>query len=261
MKESFEIINGKSPIIMSAIHDGHDIRDELRSYLNLEEHERAREEDPYTSYITEIAETRIVVHTSRFEVDMNRPRNMAVYLTPKEAWGLKVWKNPLPSDVIERSYDIYDSFYAGVVDLLWNLIETFGYFIVLDIHTYNHRRKNAFDEAPSISNPDINIGTSSIKPLWYPLVQDFITRLAQLTIHNHTPDVRENIKFQGGEFCRWINRNFGQYGCALAIELKKTFMDEWTGCVNIHHLNEIRQALALTLPQLKQQLAFNLSAK
>jgi N-formylglutamate amidohydrolase len=259
--ENFEIIYGNSPIVLSAIHDGHAIREELHPYLNLKEHERSREEDPYTGYVTEIADTRIIVHTSRFEVDLNRPRNMAVYLTPKEAWGLKVWKNPPPSALIERSLEIYDSFYSSVVDMLWKVIETFGYFIVLDIHSYNHRRKNPFEEAPSISDPEINVGTSTVRPIWYPLVQDFIINLTQLTIHQHQPDVRENVKFQGGEFCRWINRNFGQYGCALAIELKKTFMDEWTGRVDIHHLNEIRQALALTLPQLKHQLAFNFSLK
>lgn len=259
MKKKFEIINGGSPIIMSAIHDGHDLREELRPYMSLQEHERMREEDPYTEYIAEVADSRIKVTTSRFEVDLNRPRDKAVYQHPDDAWGLKVWNQPLPAAIIGKSLDFYDEFYGSVIDLLWNIIETFGYFIVLDIHTYNYRRANIFEEEPAIQNPEINIGTASVKPAWKPLVQNFIINFSQLTLNGQKPDVRENVKFQGGEFCRWINRNFGQYGCALALEFKKTFMDEWTGRVNIHHLNEIRQALASIIPQLKHQLKFNVS--
>jgi len=261
MKENFEIISGQSPIIMSAIHDGHHIREEIYSYLNLNEQERSREEDPYTAYLTEISASRIVVHTSRFEVDLNRPRDMAVYLTPKEAWGLNVWKTSLPKNLLAQSFEIYDKFYTSVIDMLWSIIEQFGYFIVLDIHTYNHRRDNIHDEAPVSTNPEVNIGTAGIKPAWRPLVDDFISNFSQLTVQHHQLDVRENVKFQGGEFMKWINRNFGQYGCSVAIEFKKTFMDEWTGRADIHHLNQIRQALALMLPQLKEQLEINVQAK
>jgi hypothetical protein len=28
---------------------------------------------------------------------------------------------------------------------------------------------------------------------------------------------------------RWINERYAGRGCALAIEMKKTYMDEWTG--------------------------------
>jgi N-formylglutamate amidohydrolase len=261
MKNKFEIINGRSPIIMSAIHDGHDIREELRPYINLQEHERMREEDPYTDYLAEIADTRIKVYTSRFEVDLNRPRNKAIYQKPDDAWGLTVWKESLPTAFIGKSLDLYDEFYSNVVDLLWNIIETFGYFIVLDLHTYNHRRNSVSEAEPARDNPEINIGTASVTPAWRPLVQEFISNFSQLTLNGRKPDVRENVKFLGGEFSRWINRNFGQYGCALAIEFKKTFMDEWTGRVNIHHVNEIRQALASLLPSLKQQMKVNLQLK
>lgn len=261
MSGKFEIIYGHSPIVLSAIHDGHKVRDQLYSYLNLAEHERSREEDPYTGYLTEIADSRIIVQASRFEVDMNRPRNQAVYLDSKDAWGLSVWKSPLPPEMIETSLDIYDAFYLNVTKFLRKIIETFGHFVIIDVHTYNHRRENIFDEAPSLLNPEINIGTVSVLPSWRPLIQDFIINLTQVTINNHKPDVRENVKFLGGEFCRWINQNFGQFGCAFAVEFKKIFMDEWTGLADIHHLNEIQQALALTLPHLRQHLNFNLCAK
>jgi N-formylglutamate amidohydrolase len=261
MTKSFQIIKGLSPIVMAAIHDGHHIREELYPYLNLSEHERAREEDPYTAYLTEVAQNRIIVDTSRFEVDLNRPKDQAIYTTPEQAWGLDVWKNPLPKNLVDSSLDVYESFYAGVADLLRGIIKKFGYFLVLDLHTYNHRRENPLIEASPIDNPEINIGLSNIQPTWYPLVEELIKNLVRYPLYNHVPDVRENVKFKGGEFSRWINQSFGQYGCSIAIEFKKTFMDEWTGRVNIHHLKDIRHMLALTLPRLKKQLELNYSVK
>src|SRR3546814_9331137 len=43
-------------------------------------------------------------------------------------------------------------------------------------------------------------------------------------------DVRENIAFQGkGELARFVHDRFTKTGCAIAIEFKKFYMDEWTG--------------------------------
>ena len=40
--------------------------------------------------------------------------------------------------------------------------------------------------------------------------------------------MRENVKFGGGNMSRWVNDRYGSNGCAIAIEMKKIFMDEWT---------------------------------
>ncbi|HEX5170992.1 MAG TPA: N-formylglutamate amidohydrolase [Cyclobacteriaceae bacterium] len=249
---NFKINKGKSSIILSAIHDGQNIREELLPFLNLRPHERLREEDPYTEYLTEISDTRIVVNTSRFEVDLNRPRDLAVYRSPSESWGLKVWKQPLPVDILSRSLEFYDKFYAEVGDLVWSIIKSFGHFVVLDIHSYNQRHES--NGASDAMNPEINIGTISVRPEWHFLVQNFILKLSQGSIRNRRPDVRENVKFLGGEFCKWINAKFGKYGCAIAVEFKKTFMDDATGRLDIHHLNELRQTLAFALPYLTNRL-------
>src|SRR5690606_40970947 len=90
--EPFISSESDSPVIAAAIHEGHLIRDELLPYLNLEEHERSREEDPYTDYLSEVSPSRVIVNVSRFETDLNRPRSKAVYQQPEDAWGLQVWK-------------------------------------------------------------------------------------------------------------------------------------------------------------------------
>ena len=90
---------GSGPLIATAIHDGHDVRDDVASHLALSDSERLREEDPFTGQWTQVAPTRVVGMRSRFEVDLNRPREKAVYRTPEDAWGLTVWKDDPPNDM------------------------------------------------------------------------------------------------------------------------------------------------------------------
>ena len=74
-----------TPLIAAAIHHGHGVREEIAERLALTEDERLREEDPFTGEWTTITQTRLVGLRSRFEVDLNRPREKAVYLAPEDA--------------------------------------------------------------------------------------------------------------------------------------------------------------------------------
>jgi len=76
---------GTGPLIATAIHDGHALRDDIMRYMALSDAERLREEDPFTGRWTQLAPTRVVGTRSRFEVDLNRPREQAVYRTPAAA--------------------------------------------------------------------------------------------------------------------------------------------------------------------------------
>ena len=64
----------KVPIISAAIHHGHTLRPGLEQHMTISESNRLREEDPYTDMLSEIVECRIIAEKSRFEVDLNRPR-------------------------------------------------------------------------------------------------------------------------------------------------------------------------------------------
>jgi hypothetical protein len=57
-------------------------------------------------------------------------------------------------------------------------------------------------------------------------------------------DVRENVRFGGGELAAWTHRHFAKSVCVLAIEVKKFFMDEWTGEVEESQLSAVQEALA-----------------
>ena len=92
MSQLMLLTEGQQPLVAVALHDGHYIRPEVKQLLAISPDERKREEDPFTAAWTDIAETRMVILRSRFEVDLNRPRHQAVYLQPKDSWGLQVWK-------------------------------------------------------------------------------------------------------------------------------------------------------------------------
>lgn len=243
---------GNSPVIAAAIHDGHHIREELRDYLNLLPNERMREEDPYTAYLTEVAQNRIIVNTSRFEVDMNRPRDKAVYKEPSDAWGLHVWKKSLPQQLLDRSLMAYDQFYFAVQELLVHIIGQHGFFLLLDLHSYNYRRDPEAEDNAEFC-PEINIGTESLPRKWQAAKDQFMRQLAAASVDGGNPDVKENVRFKGGEFSSWVNSNFGAFGFSLAIEFKKVFMDEWTGRVDIHHLENIKVALNQAIPAVQSQ--------
>ena len=95
----FSFIKGNSPIVATAIHDGHLTREGLHSLFKLNDDERLREEDPFTANWLDITDNRIIVHQSRFQTDVNRTREKAVYQKPEDAWGLDIWNEPLTEKV------------------------------------------------------------------------------------------------------------------------------------------------------------------
>lgn len=228
---TWTIHRGEGPLVAAAIHDGHGVRAELAPLLAIDGAERRREEDPHTGLWTEAAPTAIIVHRSRFEVDLNRPRERAVYLAPEDAWGLRVWRQPPRDAVLERSYRVYDRFYDEVEALLAGMVQRHGRVVVFDLHTYNYRRGGPqAPPEPGSANPTVNLGTSNMNlRKWGAVVDRFEQSMRSVIFRGQPLDVRRNVKFQGGHFAQWIHRAFPHAVCALAIEVKKVFMDEWTG--------------------------------
>ncbi len=252
----WQLHQGDGPLVATAIHNGHTVREEVVAMMALSEAERLREEDPFTGQWTTVADTRIVALRSRFEVDLNRPREKAVYLEPEDAWGLQVWQKQPPPEIVTRSLAAYDAFYAEVKRVLTNLERRYGRFVVFDLHTYNHRRDGA-DGPPADpeQNPEVNVGTGTMdRDQWAPLVDRFIADLRAFDFLGRSLDVRENVKFYGGQFPGWIHQTFPQSACVLAIEFKKFFMDEWTRQPDSVQLEAIRQALQSTVPGVLETL-------
>jgi N-formylglutamate amidohydrolase len=247
--------SGESQLVALAVHDGHDLRPEVAEWISLDEATRRREEDPFTGNWTTLAPNWGIVHRSRFEVDVNRPREGAVYRRPADAWGLDVWRPGVPAGVWARSLDLYDGFYAQLRDLLDSVAARHPRFVVLDLHTYNQVRDGASTHVDAQANPEVNIGTGTMnRTLWNGVVDRFIADLRNFDFLGRRLDVRENVRFQGGYIPRWIHANYPQQCCAIAVEVRKFFMDEWSGVCDEVQYAAVYEALAATVPGLLEEI-------
>jgi N-formylglutamate amidohydrolase len=252
----WKIYSESGPLVATAIHDGHQLRNEVSKIMKLNDEDLLREEDPFTGGWTVIGNTQIIGSHSRFQVDLNRPREKAVYQKPEDAWGLDVWKQTPSPELVSRSLAGYDAFYKEVYQIFANLEKQFGHFVVFDLHSYNHRREGPDGKAADpLANPEVNIGTGTMeRAKWASLIDRFIDDLHAFDFNGKKLDVRENIKFKGGQFSRWIHQTFPDSACSLSIEFKKFFMDEWTGVPDAGQLDKIRLALQSTIPGVLEEL-------
>ncbi len=227
----------------AAIHDGHGLRAEVASLIMLSDADRLREEDPFTGQAIADVPTHIIAHRSRFEADLNRTRDTAVYRTADQCWGLNVWRTPPSDDLVDRSVEYHRRFYAAVAAVLDEIAADYPRFVLLDIHSYNHRRGGAdASPTPAVRAPEINIGTFSMpREKWAWLLDPLMDSMRQYVFGGRLLDVRENVAFQGrGELTRFVHGRYPNRGCAIAIEFKKFYMDEWSGEPDPEALDHMR---------------------
>ena len=246
------------PLFFTAVHHGHHIREELIPYLNLDDATRLREEDPFTGEWAALCGNRAIVNTSRFEVDLNRAREEAVYLEPKDAWGLEVWNRPLPEEIIKTTMRMYDEFYNDMRTAFLAMQKKYGKFIVFDLHSYNFKRQGPDGPVDNPKeNPDVNIGTGTMtnRKHWAGVVDRFISDLSKVSLNGSPLDVRENVKFRGRQLGRWAHETFPESACVLSIDIKKIFMDEWSGAMDQRRFDIIKGGIAATIPGVLQALS------
>ena len=243
-------------VVATSVHAGHGVRPGLVREMVLDEDVRLREEDPHTDRIAAVVPDRMLTDRSRFEVDLNRPREEAVYREPDDCWGLDVWRDaPLSDELTRESLAAYDEVYARLGERLDDVAAR-GPFVLLDVHSYNHRRGGAeAPAAPVEDHPEVNLGTGSVdRTIFGPLVDTFRETLASQEVAGHPLDVRENVAFQGRALAWFVHDRYPGVGCVLALEFKKTWMDEWTATVDEPHLAQLQAALEATLPGLRTEL-------
>ena len=231
----------------TAIHDGHELRPEVAGVMRLSDEERLREEDPFTGQAILDVPTHIIAHRSRFEFDLNRGPGEAVYQTLEQSWGLEVWNEPPAADLVERSLGLHAAYYAMLEHVLETVAAQHERFVLIDVHSYNHRRDGPEGRAtPQEEAPDINIGTFSMpREQWAFLLDPLMDEMRGFDFNGRRLDVRENVAFQGkGEQTRFVHERYPGRGCAIALEFKKFFMDEWTGIPDPQELEAMRRFVA-----------------
>lgn len=257
-EDKWHLLRGTGPVLAVALHAGNRVPTEFEPYLAVTPADRLREEDPHTEKFLGLAQMQWQILTSRFVIDLNRPREKAIYQAPAEAWGLMVWKGSLPENLRDTAYGIYDRFYCEAGTVLRELIARHRHVLILDLHSYNHRRGGA-DAQPADPklNPEINLGTGrALLPKWRPLVEAWLEAARNYTgtVTGRKFDVRENVKFSGGYFQDWVQELFGENVCVLSIEMKKIFMDEWTNQLHPPVMNDFYELLFSALQGAKSQL-------
>ncbi len=248
---------GPGPVLATAIHDGHELRDEVAQAMVLPAADRLREEDPFTGQAIVDVPTHIVVHRSRFECDLNRGPVDAVYERPEQSWGLEVWSDVPPRAMTERSLAYHAAYYRMLRQVLDEIAAEHERFVLIDVHSYNHRRDGPAGAAtPQEDAPDINIGTFSMpREQWNLLLDPLMEAMRGFDFNGRRLDVRENVAFQGkGEQTRFVHEHYPGTGCAIALEFKKFFMDEWSGTPDRRELEAMRAFIAFTAEEARRLL-------
>ncbi|GHC50260.1 N-formylglutamate amidohydrolase [Ulvibacter litoralis] len=230
-------INDYVPYVCGAVHDGHQFRTELLDNCLHTEYERWFEEDPCTKTFVHTHPIVIAGCDSRFEYDLNRDPDNAIY---EDAWGKKLWKSSLAKAQHAKSLAKHTAFYEVVHALIATLEEKFGAVVVYDMHSYNWRRWNR-------EVPVINLGTANVDNNRFgSCIEDWRQSLSELELpHGIESTSKINDTFQGnGYFLKYITNTF-RNTLVLATEFKKIYCDELQAVI----FPEVVSAIEMQLQQ------------
>ncbi|MFD1061861.1 N-formylglutamate amidohydrolase [Winogradskyella litorisediminis] len=225
----------------AAVHDGHQFRKELWDNCLHTEYERWYEEDPETKRMVASHPIVLAACDSRFEYDLNRDPENAVFDT---AWGKQLWKSPLDASEKEHSLKKHSNFYKVVEALISKLEEKFEICIVYDMHSYNWKRWDR-------EVPTWNLGTSNIdNERFGNEVESWRVTLASINLpHGIKQTSKINDTFQGnGYFLKFITNNF-KNTLVLATEIAKVYCDEYEQIIYPEVVDAVAQQLKFLLPK------------
>jgi hypothetical protein len=233
------------PYACAAVHDGHQFRKDLWNNCLHTEYDRWYEEDPETKKMVDSHPILIAGCDSRFEYDLNRAPEDAVFDT---AWGKQLWKQPLLETEKEKSLQKHANFYKVVYALIAKLEEKFGTCVVYDMHSYNWQRWDR-------EVPTWNLGTSNIdNDRFGAEVETWRQALASIEFpHGIKQTAKINDTFQGnGYFLKFITNNF-KNTLVLATEIAKVYCDEYQQIIYPEVVSAVEQQLKILLPKHAQE--------
>lgn len=209
------------PYICTAIHAGHGFGEPYKAKSLINDKNRLREEDPYTDRLIDSFPITITALNSRFQYDLNRSNHSCIY---NQAWGEAVWQSPLTPREIQDSLEKHDSYYKMLSKLI-NVIENkFGGCLIFDLHSYNWQIRQ-YEKAPVF-----NLGTYFVDiKKWSGVIKRLQEDLSNIELPNIESNFMLDKVFQGkGYQAEFIRNNFSKT-LLLPIEIKKVFMDEYSG--------------------------------
>ena len=244
-------ISEYAPYICGAVHDGHQFRKSLWDNCLHTEYERWYEEDPCTKEMVQSHPIVIAGCDSRFEYDLNRPPDGAIY---EDAWGKQLWKTPLSKKEYDLSMHKHANFYKVVHALVHQVEKKYGKAIVFDMHSYNWKRWDR-------EVPTWNLGTANIDNGRYGVMANsWSKKLGQMQLpHGIASTSKIHDTFQGnGFFLKYISTTFPNT-LVLATEIAKVYCDEYTGIVFPEVVRSVEEQLKELIPlQVKEFQESNL---
>src|SRR5262249_29499494 len=120
------------PLVGLATHAGHLVREELQMKMAMEDVERRVEEGPGTDEFVANYPIQMIALDSRYEYDIDRPREESVYLKPFQSWGKKVWRTPPTKDELNICFQKYDEFHELFDYLVGEFVTMFERVLCLD---------------------------------------------------------------------------------------------------------------------------------
>lgn len=239
---SFSIkIDRYTHYICGAVHDGHQFRKELWEKCLHSEYDRWYEEDPCTQEFVKSHPIVIAGRDSRFEYDLNRSPENAIY---EDAWGKKLWKHPLTQKEHQLSLQKHHNFYSVVGALVKKVEEKFGVAVVYDMHSYNWVRWDR-------EVPVVNLGTHNIdNERFGNLVELWRQSLSELKLPNGIESTSkcDDTFFGNGYFLKYITENF-KNTLVLATEFKKIYCDELREIIFPEVVAAIEEQLQTKIPE------------
>ncbi|HIF9456125.1 TPA: flavohemoglobin expression-modulating QEGLA motif protein [Photobacterium damselae] len=213
-------ISEYQPYIATAIHHGHNLREELLAKCALSEEERYFEEDPFTGdFITSLP---IILQgeDSRYEYDLNRAPDNCIY---EDAWGKEVWTENLTEQERQTTLEKHARYYRILKCLIETLENKFGLCLLYDIHSYNYQRIER-------EVPTFNLGTEQVNcRRWRKELDVLLEHLNAIELPNIDVVANENDVFKGmGYQATFVKENFSNT-LIMPLEVKKVFMNEQAG--------------------------------
>lgn len=243
---SFSVkIDSYVPWLCAAVHDGHQFRRSLWELCHHSEYERWYEEDPCTLEMVHSQPIVLAGRDSRFEYDLNRPEQTAIYT---DAWGKELWKLPLSAEQRELSLDKHRNFYKVVAALMGKLESMFPKVLVFDMHSYNWKRWDR-------EVPVWNLGTANLDQKRFGKIAERWRGLLETVElpHGIRSTSKINDTFQGnGYFLKFITENFGN-SLVLATEISKIYCDELTGTVFPEVVRSVETQLRTLIPTMARE--------
>ncbi|TJY33335.1 N-formylglutamate amidohydrolase [Pontimicrobium aquaticum] len=234
-------IDNYVPYVCAAIHDGHQFRKELWDNCLHTAYDRWYEEDPETKNM--IASHPIVIAgcDSRFEYDINRPPEEAVFET---AWGKQLWKNTLPEVQKQKSLAKHKAFYKVVHALIDTIESKYGMAIVYDMHSYNWKRWDR-------EVPTWNLGTSNVDNERFDEdIETWRQSLSEIILPSNIKSTAliNNTFFGNGYFLKYITNNF-KNTLVLATEIAKVYCDEHKQVIFPEIVSSVAAQLKARIPK------------